>query len=82
MNDYCYCCDECFEAFELRASMSKTAKYAKGHRVRCPSCGSEATRQSLRGGRGLGGSAEHGTCRPLEAAGTRPPSPNTKGRID
>ncbi len=42
----CYTCDECFETFETHASMSKTGKYAKGHRVRCPRCGSENIRHA------------------------------------
>lgn len=64
----CCVCDQCFETFEQRASMSKTDKYAKGHRVRCPDCGSEATRPTAPGSGRLDGSTENGICQPLEGA--------------
>lgn len=35
-----YVCQDCCEAFESRASMSRDAKYQKSHRASCPVCGS------------------------------------------
>ena len=43
MPRYDYCCEECFETFELRASMAKYKGYLKSHRPRCPQCGSPKT---------------------------------------
>jgi hypothetical protein len=79
MNDSCYCCDECFETFEHRASMSKADKCAKGHRVRCPSCGSEATRQAAVGSRRPDRPEDHCVCTPFEAAWEQPGAAETRG---
>lgn len=54
----CCICDECCETFETRASMTKTDKYAKGHRIRCPHCGSERIRRTAAGGTGRRSGAE------------------------
>lgn len=64
MKTDCYICDECFETFEQQASMSKTDKYAKGHRVRCPSCASEAARQAMLRSNRPGTPADYGVCTP------------------
>lgn len=43
MPRYDYKCEDCSETFDLWASISRYAKYTKGHRPRCPGCGSDNT---------------------------------------
>lgn len=62
MNANCYVCDECFELFEQRASMGKSNKFSRDHRVRCPTCDSDATRQAVPGSRSPGYPEDKGVC--------------------
>ncbi len=47
MPTYDYCCEECFETFETRASMSRYESYLKNHKPRCPKCGSSKTARAI-----------------------------------
>ena len=47
MPAYDYCCEECFDTFEMRASMAKYESYLKDHKPRCPKCGSSRTVRAI-----------------------------------
>ena len=68
MPTYDYECEECFEIFELRVSMSEYAEYATGRKPPCPKCGSKNTVRAftpvnvVTRNRGSGGKSAGGGC--------------------
>lgn len=47
MPQYDYRCDRCRKAFTVSLSITEYEKRARGHKIKCPKCGSTAVRHVI-----------------------------------